>query len=331
LRNAARLPPRLYLDPLRRTWVIRDGQRFIRLSEGEGERAAAEKHLAEYIGRKWQPKPSGAPLIADVLNVFSTEVALHRKRPRYYAYRVSHLLEWWGDKTVADVSAKACRAYAEGRPPMQAASDLRILRVAVNYWHREYGPLNFIPSFWTPKNNPPKDRWLTKAEAARLLKASRPYPHLRRMILLGLHTGSRPGVIMALRWDQIDLHAGVMHRLPRGVRDDDKKRSPPVRLGRKIRGHLRRWRRLDGAHVVYVCGYNGRPVADPHGTWHRTLRAAGLTGISRHIWRHTRATWMAQAGVPLWEAAGFLGMTVKTLERVYSHHSPDFQERAANI
>jgi hypothetical protein len=40
---------------------------------------------------------------------------------------------------------------------------------------------------------------------------------------------------------------------------------------------------------------------------------------------------MMQKGVPIWEAAGFLGMTVKTLEGVYGHHSPDHQERAANI
>jgi hypothetical protein len=40
---------------------------------------------------------------------------------------------------------------------------------------------------------------------------------------------------------------------------------------------------------------------------------------------------MMQAGVPIWEAAGFLGMTVKTLEKVYGHHSPDHQEHAANI
>jgi len=25
----------------------------------------------------------------------------------------------------------------------------------------------------------------------------------------------------------------------------------------------------------------------------------------------------------MWEAAGFLGMTTKTLERVYAHHHPD--------
>ena len=40
---------------------------------------------------------------------------------------------------------------------------------------------------------------------------------------------------------------------------------------------------------------------------------------------------MMQAGVPIWDAAGFLGMTTKTLEKVYGHHDPAFQDQAANI
>jgi len=32
-----------------------------------------------------------------------------------------------------------------------------------------------------------------------------------------------------------------------------------------------------------------------------------------------------QNGADLWDAAGFLGMTVATLERVYGHHHPDHQ------
>jgi integrase len=216
---------------------------------------------------------------------------------------------------------------------MQAQADLKILKAATDYWHKEYGPLNFIPAFWKPKDNPPKDRWLTKTEAARLLNAARPYQHLRRAILLQLYTGSRPGVILALRWDQVDLKAGILRRLPRGAAQDDKKRSPPVRLGRRITAHLKRWRRLDGPHVEFVCHYAGRAVTDPHLAWSRAIKAAGLagTGVTRHTLRHTRATWMMRAGVPIWEAAGFLGMTVATLSRVYGHHHTDFQERAANI
>ena len=36
-----------------------------------------------------------------------------------------------------------------------------------------------------------------------------------------------------------------------------------------------------------------------------------------------------QNGADLWQAAGFLGMTVEMLERVYGHHHPDFQREAA--
>lgn len=45
--------------------------------------------------------------------------------------------------------------------------------------------------------------------------------------------------------------------------------------------------------------------------------------------RHTAATWLMQAGVAMWEAAGWLGMTVEQLEANYSHHHPDFQEEVA--
>lgn len=38
-----------------------------------------------------------------------------------------------------------------------------------------------------------------------------------------------------------------------------------------------------------------------------------------------------QAGVPIWEAAGHLGMTVETITRTYSHHHPDFQKAAAEV
>jgi len=268
-----------------------------------------------------------------VLSVYGDEVAPYKKSARRIAYCIDHLLKWWGTKTVAQISTKSCRAYAYGKPPMQALADLKILKLAVDYWHKEYGPLNFLPTFWRPKDNPPKDRWLTKSEAARLLNAARPHLHLRRAILLGLYTGSRPGVILALRWDQVDLVHGILHRLPRGAAPDDKKRSPPVRLGRRIQVHLRRWKRMDGPRIEFVCHYNGRQTADPHMSWDKAVERAGLadTGVTRHTLRHTRATWMARAGVPLWEAAGFLGMTVATLQRVYAHHHPDSQERAANI
>jgi hypothetical protein len=46
--------------------------------------------------------------------------------------------------------------------------------------------------------------------------------------------------------------------------------------------------------------------------------------------RHTAATWLMQRGVPVWEAAGFLGMSAEMLLGTYGHHQPDFLNGAAN-
>ena len=322
--------PRLYLHPRSRDWVVRDGTIFIRTGCSEGEKATAEKRLAEYIASKYETRASAAPLILDMLALYGKEVAPYRKTARTVAYNITNLTKWWSDKRASDISVRTCRTYAATKTAPAAAADLKILRAAAKYWHAsEYGPLTFVPSFWIPKDNPPKDRWLTVSEAARLLNAAKPSPHLRRFILLALHTGSRPGVVLSLTWQQIDLDHGIMRRTLGA--QDAKKRAPTIRLGRKILGHLRRWKRIDGPNAKYVCHYEGRAVEDPHGSWQRAIKAAGLEGITRHTLRHTRATWTMQKGVDIWEAAGFLGMTTKTLERVYGHHSPSHQERAANI
>ena len=58
---------------------------------------------------------------------------------------------------------------------------------------------------------------------------------------------------------------------------------------------------------------------------------SGLKGrISPHTLRHTAATWLMQIGVSTWEAAGFLGMSEKTLRDVYGHHHPDYLHGAAH-
>jgi hypothetical protein len=37
-----------------------------------------------------------------------------------------------------------------------------------------------------------------------------------------------------------------------------------------------------------------------------------------------------QRGVPIWQAAGFLGMSAEVLERTYGHHHPDYMRAAAH-
>jgi hypothetical protein len=55
---------------------------------------------------------------------------------------------------------------------------------------------------------------------------------------------------------------------------------------------------------------------------HLTTLVPSANWSSRHAGPQSQAT-------DLWEAAGWLGMTVEQLEQNYGHHHPDFQDEAA--
>lgn len=271
-------------------------------------------------------------MITEVLSAYAMDVVPGKSTARNIAYNIGNLARWWGSKTAADVTPRNCRAYAATKAEQGAGADLKYLQAALRHWHAEYAALPAIPKVWRPEAGSPRTRWLTINEAARLLRAARRVSHLARMVLLGLRTGSRPGVLKALEWSWIDLDRGIMHRRAPGARERGNKRTPPVRLSRKIIGHLRRWKRMDGGRCKWVVHYDGAPVDDPHSSWDGAVKRAKLSDdVTPHVLRHTRATWLMQAAVPIWEAAGSLGMSARVLERVYGHHAPDHQGRAAEV
>jgi integrase len=85
----------------------------------------------------------------------------------------------------------------------------------------------------------------------------------------------------------------------------------------------RRWH-AKGVARQHVVEFHGQPVKSVKTAFNRAVTLAALSGrITPHTLRHTVATWLMQAGVDRWEAAGFLGMSVEMLKRVYGHHHPD--------
>jgi integrase len=327
-----RSAPRLYLDSQRKQWVIRDGSIFQRTGCAEDDRSGAERQLAGYLVAKHRPEASATPMIADVLNVYATEHLPNTRTKVDASYHVQSLARWWGDKNITDVTSVNCREYAKQRStPTSARRDLECLRAAIHYWHRHRGPLNSVPAVVLPPKPGPRERWLTVSEAARLLWAARRSPHLARFILLGLKTGSRSAVLLSLQWNWFDLKSGTMRRRAPGVVEDKRKRTPEIRLGRKILGHLRRWRRND-PHATHVIHYNGRQLKKIRHAWETAVQRAGLdSDVTPHCLRRTAATWQMQRAVPIWELAGFLGMTTQVLERDYGKHHPDHQKRAADF
>lgn len=323
--------PRLYLDPIRKQWAIRDGANFYRTGCVESELAKAEEKLAEYIGSKYTPPPTPAPLIADVLLAYKNEHVPGKSSADKIEHTISNLEKFWGEKKLKDVTKLNCRAFASTRPQFAARRDLETLRAAINYWHSEKTPLTFKPKIWLPERAPSRVRWLTHDEARRLRKAAMAVPHLYRFIVIGLFTGSRSGAILSLKWDWVDFERGVMLRKAPGSVEASNKKKPPVRINPALLRLLRLWKRKDGK-IKWVVHYQGDRVRKLRRSFATAIKAADLKGVSAHTLRHTRATWLMQSGtVTPWEAAGSLGMSLKVLEAIYAHHHPDWQEAAASV
>lgn len=302
----------LYKRPGRASvWVILDRSRQISTGCGESDLRGAEEALARYIAEKHKPvKKAGAIdeiFVADVVNVYLKEHAPKTDSLDFLVHTATPIIEWWGDKTLADVRKTTCAEYLEWRVKQgvkesTARHDLKTLRAAINYYHAEHGPLPAVPVVSIPDAPPPReDYWLTRKEVAdriRVALRNKRLRHIARMLLIGVYTGTRPGAILDLRWvpstegGWFDLESETLYRKGLG-RTESKKRQPKARIHARLLPHLKRWRRMDmeqgvarrvrvGGKLVkvvqpctHVIHYFGKPIQKLRNSWPTVAIKAG--------------------------------------------------------
>ena len=319
----------------RGVYIIRDGER--RLSTGTSDRREAESALAAYIAQRDRPAGPRDPAqvtVADVLDIYGREHAPTVRAPARIGYAIGALNPILGSLPVGSINGSVCRRYAAIRNKAAGTTrkELGVLQAAVNYCYRE-GYLTAPVKVTLPDKPAPRERWLTRDEVAALLRAARRHPkgrHLCRYILTAIYTGSRSEVILNLRFmphvggGWVNTEAGVLYRRAAGE-VETKKRTPPVPVPPRLLAHMRRWERLGARHVVEV---RGSQVASIKTAWRSMLHDSGIEHCTPHDLRRTATTWLMQAGCDKWAAAGFLGMSLDMLERVYGHHHPDHMRSA---
>jgi integrase len=347
------------------TWFIIDGKRQHATGCFAGEDRAAQECLAKYIADKYQPERRLRDIesidIADVLSLYIDDRRDRQANKAKFDERMVRLAKWWGGKLLCDVNGSSCRAYTRFRGNDGGSRrDLEDLRAAINH-HAKEGLHRGSIRVTLPLKGNARDRWLTRAEAAQLIWTcwryretqtvhvgknkgqkvgtdKRPLRHVARFILIGLYTGTRASAIATAAPVRVegksfvDLDNGIFHRLAIGKRATTK-RQTPVPLPSRLLAHLRRWSRL-GISKIHFVEWNGRPVRSVKTGFASAVRLSGLdvsTGnVTPHTLRHTAATWLMQRGAQMWDAAGFLGMSEKTLRETYGHHHPDFLRGAAH-
>lgn len=337
----------------RSAWFIIDGK--VQRSTGLYSNATAaekEKALSAYLNEKHSAvysvgsrDPSQIPINV-VLGKYYTDVVQGSSRPYETKLRLAALRVFWGTKLLSEVTGDNCRAYAKTRSQGAARRELEDLRAAINH-HRREGLHDKIVSVILPPKTPPRERWLTRAEAAHLILTTWRYRelqnfraterrtrrHVARFMVVARYMGSRASVICAASIEPkrpkgrawVDLTTGLFYGRPEG-QQATKKRKQLVRVPIPLLAHMRRWR---AAGQRYVVEWRRVPVLRVTKAHAAAVASAGFDpDVTPHTWRHSLATWLIQDGANPSDVADYLGMTVETLLRVYRHHRPD---HSANV
>jgi integrase len=254
--------------------------------------------------------------------------------PKPAAVTMGH--EWksvgphFGAMLADTITEEECNEYiakrrAAGRSDGTIWTELGRLRSALR-WAEKKDLIGKAPTIYRPQQPPPRDKRLSKAQARQFLEACE-FPHLKLFVTLAIATGARSGALLGLKWNRVDLDAGMIH-LADPDRPRTKKGRASVPINRTARKALEDARK--GALTDYVIEWGGQRV----GSVKKGLKSAGvrsgLPWVTPHVFRHSAATWMAEAGRPMGEIAQFLGHTNSTLtERVYARFSPGHLRKAA--
>ncbi|MEG9524922.1 MAG: hypothetical protein MIL41_04015, partial [Hyphomicrobiales bacterium] len=187
--------------------------------------------------------------------------------------------------------------------------------------------------------------------------------HLARFVIVALRTGTRSGPICGASFEKqigkpwmelktetsheerietrvidgetferrvrvpVIKRVAIFHRKALGTKEAENKKAPTVRMPDGLVAHLWRWHHVLGQK--YVVEWNGKPVGSTKRSFANLVHELGLgDDVVRHSLRHTAVTWGMQAGVDIWELAGYVGMTVEMIERRYGHHSSEHMEGA---
>ncbi len=297
--------------------------------EAEERVVALRKELA--AAAKGRREPEHYPIDHALAN-YAREHAPGKASAKTISYNIAALVPFFGKMTVAQITPEACRKYAKERKvkPATIARELTTLAAALRHDVKEQR-LASAPFIKLPAQPPAKDRWLTKSEAAALVRAARRDPqskgHLPRFILLALYTAARKAALLELTWKQIDIEQEKLDLNPEG-RVETKKGRAKLPIPRRLLTLLRYWKKRARKDAP-VIAISGDAVGSVKKSFRSACERAGLAKVTPHTLRHTSATWMAQSGVPMGMIGAYLGQKEAHTTARYIHHHPDHLKLAA--
>lgn len=289
--------------------------------------------LVEAFGEKRAAGSTFASLVDPYL-----DVAEKRKRPstlrkdRCVLGAIQRDAAWAGEDlarlTTATLERWREELEAAGRKPSTVNRYMAAVG-AVLTWAAQSGRLDSNPARGIralSEARLKRERYLTAEEGAKLLAACE--GDYRVYVLAAMETGCRAGELCALRWRDVDLRSRRI-TVPAAYNKTGTTRTVPLtaRMVQALR-KLKRQPRLDGKDAVFTL--DGEPISESahRREWGRACRRAGFEDLRYHDLRHSCASWLLAAGVPLATIGKILGHQHAVTTQRYAHLSDDVVQAA---
>jgi integrase len=210
---------------------------------------------------------------------------------------------------------------------------------AIYRQHRDDIPVNPCDGVDLPAIRGRREKIADPQEAARLIAA---LPESDRALwATAFYAGLRRGELQGLRWEDIDLAAGVI-RVERGWDVVDGAIEPKSSAGRRrvpipavLRDHLIAHKLATGGQgIVFTRSDPGQPFSSVASQKRadKAWKAAGLGRVTLHECRHSYASFMIDAGINSKALQTFMGHSSITVTMdLYGHLMPGGEAEAAAL
>lgn len=308
-------------------YYIRGSFRGIRIdkSTGVGTRKEAEEIFAAFNRDLLMESVHGSPAVrtfADAALSYMEDADGERKH-------VPALLRHFGDRPLSRIGPNEIHAAAKKLSKRHSGRVL--MSSTVN--RQIYTPLSAIlhqaarqgwcpkPIIARPKQTPNRIRYLTRAEAERLIQGAA--PHLRPIVTFMFSTGCRVSEALYLDWQDVDLANSRLvfwdtknsdnRGIPLNERAVETIAAMPHRTGAVFR-------RPDGQPYAHRNGEGGGQLKT---AWKSMLKRAQVSDFRPHDTRHTWASWTYGNGAKLNELMELGGWKSERMALRYAHTNPD--------
>ena len=307
---------------------------FERLTDAKKWASATESAIRQ--GRHFEVSEAKKRTLAELCAKYRAEVF---PRLRSHQTRAVHL-DWWEAKLGAYLLADIRPAllletrkalFDKETPRGGAMSQSTANRSMASLSHvcswaikelqwMEHNPVFKIQSFKEPDG---VIRFLSDEERAALLEAAKgKSPDLHAIIILALSSGARRNELLGLRWPDVDLKAGLL-TFPK-TKNGTVRRVPVTGAALAALRDMAAARKLLNPTGLVFPGKTratqDKPLAIEN-IFQAALKDAGIENFRFHDLRHSAASYLVMAGVPLLTVAEILGHRDLKMTARYSHLS----------